>query len=230
MRKSTRDRIVDAAVELFNADGVGNVTTNHIAAHLGMSPGNLYYHFANKEEIVRAAFTRMNDEAAAIWSLPEPPQRGATGLPDPASLQRMIVGNLRLYATYLFFARELSVLLRADPELRKSYAAVSASRMKQLEDVLASLEKAGLVTGLDAEDRRDLAEASWMIGMVCVPYAEAMDASPTPRSAKGRAEKVHHALERGALLVLHMFRPYMDPLAYTGLVVLVRSELEKLVT
>ncbi len=224
MRKSTRDRIVDAAVELFNAEGVGNVTTNHIAAHLGISPGNLYYHFANKEEIVRAAFARMNDEAAAIWSLPE----SGTTMPDPTALQRMIVGNLRLYATYLFFARELPILLRADPELRKSYAEISASRMKQLEDVLVSLDKAGLVKGLDAEDRRDLSEAAWMIGMVCVPYAEAMDAAPAPRSAKAKAEKIHHALERGALLVLHMFRPYMDALAYAGLVVLVRSELEKL--
>lgn len=227
MRPSTRDRIVDAAVELFNEQGVANVTTNHIASHLGISPGNLYYHFANKEEIVRAAFARMNAEAAVIWTLPDAPAAKSTPV-DPTALQRMIVGNLQLYATYLFFARELPTLLRADPDLRKSYASISAARMKQLEDVLASLSDAGLLTGLDAEDRRDLAEASWMIGMVCVPYAEAMDAAPPPRTAKAKGAKVHAALERGALLVLQLFRPYMDPLAYTGLVVLVRSEIEKI--
>lgn len=228
MRPSTRDRIVDAAVELFNEHGASNVTTNHIAAHLGISPGNLYYHFANKEEIVREAWSRMNAEAARIWELPG----GVMPSPaqDPVALQRIIIGNLRLYASYLFFARELPVLLRDDAELKKSYAATSEARMKQLEDALASLVEAKLLTGLDAEDRRDLAEAAWMIGMVCVPYAEAMDTAAPPKSAKARLEKVHAALERGALLVLHMFRPYMDPLAYTGLVVLVRSELEKLLS
>ena len=50
----TKDRIIQAAVELFNAQGEQNVTTNHIAAHLSMGPGNLYYHFRNKEDIIRA--------------------------------------------------------------------------------------------------------------------------------------------------------------------------------
>ena len=50
----TKDRIIQAAVELFNAQGEQNITTNHIAAHLSMSPGNLYYHFRNKEDIIRA--------------------------------------------------------------------------------------------------------------------------------------------------------------------------------
>ena len=59
-------RIVEGALELFNhADGA-TVTTNHIAAHLGMSPGNLYYHFRNREEIVRAIFPRVVAESTPI--------------------------------------------------------------------------------------------------------------------------------------------------------------------
>ena len=52
----TRDRIVEASLELFNAQGERSVTTNHIAAHLGMSPGNLYYHFRNKQAIIALLF------------------------------------------------------------------------------------------------------------------------------------------------------------------------------
>ncbi len=40
-RLNTRQRIVQAALELFNQQGERQVTTNHIAAHLGISPGNL---------------------------------------------------------------------------------------------------------------------------------------------------------------------------------------------
>jgi AcrR family transcriptional regulator len=78
------------------------VTTNHVAAHLKISPGNLYYHFRNKEEILREAFERMNAEADAVWKL-EALADGEKKPPvDPTALQRMLVGNLTLYARYVF--------------------------------------------------------------------------------------------------------------------------------
>ena len=52
----TRDRIIQASIELFNQYGERATTTNHIAAHLGMSPGNLYYHFRNKNDIIEHIF------------------------------------------------------------------------------------------------------------------------------------------------------------------------------
>ena len=55
-RAKTRDRIIEASLELFNAQGERAVTTNHIAQHLGISPGNLYYHFRNKQAIVAELF------------------------------------------------------------------------------------------------------------------------------------------------------------------------------
>lgn len=236
MSQDTRERIVDAAIQLFNARGVGAVTTNHVAAHLKISPGNLYYHFRNKEEIVREAFDRMNAEADAVWQLGPPeedaaPSTGKSKRPavDPTALQRMLVGNLKLYARYLFFARELPSLLRSDPVLHERYAAVSKMRVEQLESVMIPLVEAGLLKDVgDREDLRTLVESAWMVGLFCIPYAETLDVAPAGRvSAKAQAERTYQAIERGALLVLHMFRPYMDPLAYTALVVIVRTELEK---
>ncbi|MBX3188499.1 MAG: TetR family transcriptional regulator [Labilithrix sp.] len=226
----TKDRIVEAAVDLFNAEGVAGVTTNHIAAHLGMSPGNLYYHYANKEEIVRDAFERMNAEADAVWQIDPPPDPPSKKKPavDPLALQRIVVGNLTLYARYIFFARELTSLLRADPELRERYGTIATRRMEQLVAVLRPLVDAGLLLNVgDDDDLRALAESAWLIGLFCVPYAETADvAGPPAKSAKARAARASAAVERGAVLVLHLFKPYMDPLAYTALVVLVRSQLE----
>ena len=58
----TRDRIIQASKELFNEQGERNVTTNHIASHLGISPGNLYYHFKNKQQIIFDIYLEYEDQ------------------------------------------------------------------------------------------------------------------------------------------------------------------------
>jgi AcrR family transcriptional regulator len=214
-KESTPERIVDAAVELFNRDGVGAVTTNHIAAHAGISPGNLYYHFANREEIIRVAFGRMNAEAEKLWQLDA--KDSALGEASPPMLQRILLGNLDLYARYLFFARELPALVRADPKLAKSYREVHAKRMLQLEGVLALFVGLGLLRDPGGPEKlRELIEGVWMVGMFWLPYAELAGRKPT------RAEAA-----RGALFGLEVFRAHLPESVHATLVELLNAEAQK---
>ena len=48
-RQNTYTKIIEASLLLFNEEGERQISTNHIAAYLGISPGNLYYHFRNKD-------------------------------------------------------------------------------------------------------------------------------------------------------------------------------------
>ena len=107
----TKDRIIQAAVELFNAQGEQNVTTNHIAAHLSMSPGNLYYHFRNKEDIIRAILFNYARDLEEHFS------RYHAG---PDSLQTSIVHLERVMLVmwnYRFLYHNLPDILARDSEL-----------------------------------------------------------------------------------------------------------------
>ncbi len=66
----TRDRILATSLALFNADGVGKVAVSRIAAELGISQGNLHYHFRRKEEIVDRLLRRYEQEAEPVLAGP----------------------------------------------------------------------------------------------------------------------------------------------------------------
>ncbi len=67
----TKERILQLSLQLFNERGERSVTTNHIAAELGMSPGNLYYHFRNKNEIIKELMEQYQAETLEMLALPE---------------------------------------------------------------------------------------------------------------------------------------------------------------
>lgn len=67
----TRDRILNATLQLFNERGEPNVSTLEIANELGISPGNLYYHFHGKEPLTLALLEQFRAKLAPLLTPPD---------------------------------------------------------------------------------------------------------------------------------------------------------------
>lgn len=155
---TTKDRILDAALALFNERGTDNVTTNHIAEALGMSPGNLYYHYRNKAEIVRALFARIQAEWATNYAVPP-----AT-MPSIPMMEAMLAGNFAIQARYRFFFRDLTVLLNADPELAVLYRANREQGLGNTKFLINLFASVGVIHPMSDEELDDLAQLLWLVG------------------------------------------------------------------
>jgi AcrR family transcriptional regulator len=121
-----RERIIEASLELFNELGTRSVTTNHIAAHLSISPGNLYYHFRNKEEIIRALFPRVADAARTVIVLPEAGQITAM------DVGRYHLAGIEALWGFRFLLRDPKELLERDPALVEPFHELQQWLIQQL--------------------------------------------------------------------------------------------------
>ncbi|MCC6281147.1 MAG: TetR/AcrR family transcriptional regulator [Saprospiraceae bacterium] len=65
---TTKQKILEASIRLFNWNDVANVRLQQIADETGISVGNLAYHFKNKEAIVSAVYENLFEEFSQILS------------------------------------------------------------------------------------------------------------------------------------------------------------------
>ncbi len=141
----TRDRILLKSLELFNAEGERTITTNHIAAALNISPGNLYYHFRSKEDIIFEIF--LTYENSMINALSVPDNRVIT-YGDKIGYFESIFNQLW---EYRFLHRDLGHLLEESPRLRASYRQFARKVMAQAYVVYNALRTAELISATEQD-------------------------------------------------------------------------------
>ncbi|AHF69999.1 MULTISPECIES: TetR/AcrR family transcriptional regulator [Pseudomonas] len=133
----TRDRILECALILFNQQGEPNVSTLEIANELGISPGNLYYHFHGKEPLVMGLFERFQAELAPLL---DPPADARLNAEDYWLFLHLIVERL---AHYRFLFQDLSNLAGRLPKLARGIRNLLNSLKRTLASLLARLKAQG---------------------------------------------------------------------------------------
>jgi len=151
-----RERIVQATIALMSEQG-SSVGTTQLARHLGISPGNLYYHFANREEILAEILRRLQAELDLALD---------AGI-GPMTAQRLagaLAGGVLVLWRYRFFFSSALELVVHDAQLRRQYAAICERGVGQLDILLARARSAHASSErLDARMRRRLVENVWVL-------------------------------------------------------------------
>ncbi len=135
----TKDRILQISLQLFNERGERSVTTNHIAAELGISPGNLYYHFRNKHEIIKELMYQYQVETLELLSLPE--DRPLT-TNDKINYFQVLSGQLW---NYRFIHRDVYHLVESNEDFKKIYPRFAGQVMQQGQRIYQAFVDAGLM-------------------------------------------------------------------------------------
>lgn len=141
----TKERILQLSLQLFNERGERSVTTNHIAAELGMSPGNLYYHFRNKNEIIKELMEQYQKQTLDMLTLPEDRQLDAND-----KIHYFQVLSSQLWA-YRFLHRDVYHLVENNEDFRKLYPRFAGQVMQQGQKIYKAFVLAGLMEMTDSE-------------------------------------------------------------------------------
>lgn len=152
----TRERIIQGSLELFNAQGERSVTTNHIAAHLGISPGNLYYYFRNKQAIIAELLGQYEQGIDQFLRLPQ--GRELTVEDKTFYLEALLAAMWN----YRFLHRDLEHLLESDSELALRYRLFARRCMSNAQALYQGFVAAGILLMNDAQVEA-LTLNSWII-------------------------------------------------------------------
>jgi AcrR family transcriptional regulator len=189
----TRDRILRAALGLFNERGEAHVSLAQIAAKLGISEGNLWYHFRTKRELMVALFALL--EARIDGNLSRAPAARTRQLADFGDYARQSFHDIW---EHRFLYRH-----RFDPEkdgvLAPRIAALIERAHRHTERILAEMVKRGLLSA-SPQEISELAANLWIISRYWLDYLQ---------ERHGVAKITEVEIQAGVKQLFALCRPYL---------------------
>ncbi len=205
MARQTRQRILDTSLAMFNTQGERNVTTNHIADELEISPGNLYYHFRNKDDIIEQLFARYEERMDNALAAPS---GRLPGLED-IWLQLHLV--FECIWDYRFLYRDLVEILSRNRRMRMRFARILKRADERAHLVMRGLSQAGIMRA-SADELNAAATNVLVLSTFWLNYS----------AARGdRDEQV--AIRQGIIQVMMLLAPFLRDAERMHLNTLIRA-------
>lgn len=195
--RRTAERILETTLELFNRFGEPNVSTTLISAELGISPGNLYYHYPAKDELINALFERYERALNELLNASD----GVRNVEDAWFFMHSLFETIWAHR---FLYRDLNDLLSKNRLLETRFQGVLNNKTRAIRTLLASMSRSGAV---DLDTREVEPTAHCMV--VVLTYWLSFEYVRDPRHAL-EPDNAQQALMRGAYHVLNLLAPYLQ--------------------
>lgn len=191
--QQTKTNIIQKAIELFNESGTASISMNALAESLGISAGNLQYHYKSKDEVICAIMEEMFKQFDVIYQ----PVEGTFSLD---TLRQMMRINFDLVWKYRFFYREFAALLRNDKTLANRFRAIQEQRVTEQEMLIKRLAGSGVVRGdLSPEELHHVVLIGWVLVHTWLSYVEST------------GQKINEAaLEQAVEVMVQHYKPYLE--------------------
>ena len=196
--RRTAERILEVTLELFNRFGEPNVSTTLISAELNISPGNLYYHYPAKDELINSLFDRYERSLTELLHAADQ----VRNVEDAWLLFHML---FELIWQYRFLYRDLNDLLSKNRRLETHFQFVLRNKNQAIQSVMAGLTRGGAMK-IETRDMAPVATAMAVVLTYWLSYEYVRD----PRRAL-EPESASAALMRGAFHVLSLLIPSLEP-------------------
>lgn len=129
MHKDTKTRIIETAIKLFNRFGYVNVRLQHIADEVGLSIGNLAYHFKTKDDILEKIYQQIEIEQKNLLA-------ELRIVPLFINIDTHLRNTFEIQQKYSFFYSDTFEILRAFPIIKKKYREYTQWYISQLENLI----------------------------------------------------------------------------------------------
>ncbi len=209
-RRRTAERILETTLSLFNRFGEPNVSTTLISAELGISPGNLYYHYPAKDELINSLCQQHERALTELLG-------AADGVRHVEDAWFFLHSLFEIIWQYRFLYRDLNDLLSKNRVLETRFQAVLQDKTRAVRQMLASLSRHGAVQ-IDAREVEPTATSM----VVVLTYWLSFEYVRDPRHAL-EPDHAQQSLLRGAGHVLHLLAPYLEPQQRQHLITLMEA-------
>lgn len=136
----TKERILDTALQLFNERGLAAVTLRTIANEMGISQGNLNYHYKTRQDIVEGLYHRLVVQMSTIVA--------AAGQSMPSDLAAIFEQSKEImgaFYNYRFLMLDFVQIMRVHPSIHAHYQELTQLRAQQFATIFEQWTQAGIM-------------------------------------------------------------------------------------
>jgi AcrR family transcriptional regulator len=198
--RRTRERILETALALFNREGEPNVTTGDSADELNISPGNLYYHFRNKDDIIGELYAALDTKITPLTAVP--PDR----LPSADDLWLLLHLLFERMWEYRFFYRDLDEITSRNRRIALRFADFNQRGEATVMQLCRGMVQAGAMRASEREITA-IAHNVLMIATYWMSWQRVSRRSPTHDNDTAKSE---NRLAQAAYQVMALITPYLQ--------------------